>query len=101
MSIQGPAGAAAPLPAASAEPFAAAALSAGPVPAGAIEASPHMLRSASRTSSELTYSTPGMDRRFASTRSTFHPGRLSPTGRAAPVQLCHRPSTLTYVPEDS
>jgi hypothetical protein len=36
-----------------------------------------------------------------STRSTFHAGRASPGGRAAPGTLCQRPSTLTHVPEVS
>ena len=41
----------------------------------------------------------GCSSRFARTRSTFQPGRLSPTRLAAPAQLCQRPSTFTKVPE--
>jgi len=33
--------------------------------------------------------------KFASTRSTFQPGRLSPGSLAAPAQLCQRPSAFT------
>ena len=40
-------------------------------------------------------------KRFASTRSTFQPGRASPGNFAAPAQLCQRPSAFTYVPEVS
>ena len=39
--------------------------------------------------------------RLPSTRSTFHAGRASPGGRAAPGTLCQRPSRLTQVPDVS
>ncbi len=41
------------------------------------------------------YSKPGRSSRLPSTRSTFQPGRDSPTGAAAPGTLCQRPSRFT------
>ena len=41
----------------------------------------------------------GKPSRLPSTRSTFQPGRVSPSGWTTPLKLCARPSQLTNVPE--
>lgn len=56
---------------------------------------------ASRTDSEVSSSKPGSSSALPSTRSTFQPGRVWPSGRTVPLKLCALPSALTKVPEVS
>ena len=53
---------------------------------------------ASRTASEVSNPKPSSSSRFPSTRSTFQPGRASPSGRTVPLKPWTRPSQLTKVP---
>ena len=55
-------------------------------------------RHSSRTCSQLSYSKPGTPSSVPSTRSTFHAGRASPSGRTAAWKVCSRPSVLTKLP---
>ncbi|MNT46188.1 hypothetical protein D3C72_1828170 [compost metagenome] len=64
------------------------------VPAGAFVAR-------ASTSCEVSKSKPGTPSTLASTRSTFHAGRVSPKGRTTAWKLCKRPSALTKLPEVS
>ena len=54
-----------------------------------------------RTSSDVSNPKPPRPSRLPSTRSTFHAGRVSPSGLTTPWKLCTRPSALTKVPEVS
>ena len=51
-----------------------------------------------RTSSIDSKSKPGSPSSDPSTRSTFHAGRVSPSGLTTPLKACARPSQLTNVP---
>ena len=65
------------------------------------EATSRSPRHASRTCSTVSKSKPGLPSRLPSTRSTFQPGRVSPSGFTLAWKLCTRPSVLTNVPEVS
>src|SRR6185312_14919714 len=56
---------------------------------------------AARTCSEVSRSNPGSPSIEPRTRSTFQPGRVSPSGGTTPLKLCARPSQFTNVPDVS
>src|SRR5690606_2823417 len=56
---------------------------------------------AASTACDESASKPARPSRLPSTRSTFQPGRVSPSGGTTALKLCRRPSALTKVPEVS